>query len=643
MTRARASAWLACAIGIGALLLGVRRYYPFLSDDALISLRYADRLLQGHGLTWSDGQRVEGYSDLLWVLACAALGALGFDLVDAARIAGIAGAIVAIAAMAHFFAPRARGGFIAAAYGSLALGLAGPLAVWAIGGLEQPMLAGLLALGITRTWGLLEQDTPRLRDALVTGALLGLLALVRPDGALFPVAIASAAMAVRVSERRGVRPFVWLVLPGVAFACGQLLFRVLYYQDIVPNTAHAKLGGWRELHEMGLAYAADGLVSVSPLVVVAACGALASVRDRELRRRVLVCAVPLVAWLAYVVRIGGDIFPGHRHHVPTLVLVAFMGAAYVGSLSARIGRLDRAPSLAGRRFAYCAAGLVVGASGLALTWLEALQRKDPHNIDAREERWEWTCKRIAEAMGRAYRRDAPLAAVDPAGCFPYWSGLASLDMIGLNDRFIATHPPKVRWRYPLAHDLGHPAYVLQARPDIIVLCNALGNATGCYPSGVGITGDRSFHQDYRLVTFELPPEASAAPPRKPLTWQYWLRYADGPLGRRSTPNHIALPAHFFTASPRRVTFDDDGRASIRGGPGAPFRIEAVTVPAGRWRLAYEASAPIAEARIHGTDAPPLVVGPSDTFEADGGNVDIELDPTGCETRLYTMTLERAAL
>ena len=56
-------------------------YAPFISDDAFISLRYAERLLQGHGLTWTDGERVEGYTDLAWVLLTALLGALRIDLI----------------------------------------------------------------------------------------------------------------------------------------------------------------------------------------------------------------------------------------------------------------------------------------------------------------------------------------------------------------------------------------------------------------------------------------------------------------------------------------------------------------------------------------------------------------------------------
>ncbi|MGB3965886.1 MAG: hypothetical protein WBO45_04080, partial [Planctomycetota bacterium] len=79
--------WTALACGPGVVLLTLQAGWPapFFSDDAFISLRYAQRLLAGDGLTWTDGEAVEGYSNLLWVLATAGLGALGVDLVTAAR------------------------------------------------------------------------------------------------------------------------------------------------------------------------------------------------------------------------------------------------------------------------------------------------------------------------------------------------------------------------------------------------------------------------------------------------------------------------------------------------------------------------------------------------------------------------------
>ena len=61
---------LLLALAVACLVMRARGMLPFIADDAFISLRYARRLLDGHGLTWTDGQPVEGYSNLLWVLGC---------------------------------------------------------------------------------------------------------------------------------------------------------------------------------------------------------------------------------------------------------------------------------------------------------------------------------------------------------------------------------------------------------------------------------------------------------------------------------------------------------------------------------------------------------------------------------------------
>src|SRR5262245_6501132 len=59
----RTSTWLpvliVLVITVGALVIHAATYLPFISDDALISLRYSQRLLNGQGLTWTEGPRVE--------------------------------------------------------------------------------------------------------------------------------------------------------------------------------------------------------------------------------------------------------------------------------------------------------------------------------------------------------------------------------------------------------------------------------------------------------------------------------------------------------------------------------------------------------------------------------------------------------
>ena len=68
-----------------ALLVWLASVSWFLTDDAFISFRYVHNLLEGHGLVFNPGERVEGYSNFLWVLELAAIWrVLGVALEDAA-------------------------------------------------------------------------------------------------------------------------------------------------------------------------------------------------------------------------------------------------------------------------------------------------------------------------------------------------------------------------------------------------------------------------------------------------------------------------------------------------------------------------------------------------------------------------------
>ena len=91
---------LAALVAVASLmLLHAHVYASFLSDDALISLRYARRLVEGHGMTWTDGERVEGYTDLLWVLLVAAGARAHADCITAALALDHAGVLLAVAAV----------------------------------------------------------------------------------------------------------------------------------------------------------------------------------------------------------------------------------------------------------------------------------------------------------------------------------------------------------------------------------------------------------------------------------------------------------------------------------------------------------------------------------------------------------------
>jgi arabinofuranosyltransferase len=125
---------LAFAAGFGLVVWGAIWVGDFIEDDTLISLRYAERLLDGKGLTWNDGERVEGYSNLAWVLACAVLGALGADLILAARILAFSCWVATFGAL-FMFARCVRATWQGFGAASIAFGATASLSVWAMGAL----------------------------------------------------------------------------------------------------------------------------------------------------------------------------------------------------------------------------------------------------------------------------------------------------------------------------------------------------------------------------------------------------------------------------------------------------------------------------------------------------------------------------
>src|SRR5437870_1391519 len=60
-----------------SITIGGVRYWP-LVDDAMISMRYARNLADGHGLVWNaGGDHVEGYTNFGWTLLMGLFHAVG--------------------------------------------------------------------------------------------------------------------------------------------------------------------------------------------------------------------------------------------------------------------------------------------------------------------------------------------------------------------------------------------------------------------------------------------------------------------------------------------------------------------------------------------------------------------------------------
>ena len=282
-------------------------------DDSFISFRYAENFIGGHGLVYNVGERVEGYSNLLWTLLVALWMRLGTDPMRAAQAMGIASYLLLALLLAAWSLRRARAtGRMALPLAAIVVLIADDFHVWATGGLETMLFAlvGVAAILLTRL------PARPLRD-WGTGALLAMLALLRPDGLLYaPPALVSlwiATPSIGNATRR--RAVARAVVPLVVTLAVLVAWKLSFYGQLLPTAFYSKSAA-SPYYLQGLRYV--GLYLVKSWYLVPALIAVpwlarahaASAASERSDRLVFVATAAFLA--AYVLHSGGDFMFARR-------------------------------------------------------------------------------------------------------------------------------------------------------------------------------------------------------------------------------------------------------------------------------------------------------------------------------------------
>lgn len=427
--------------------VGCYYYYPFLSDDSLISLRYVQRFIEGKGLTWNDGHPVEGYSNLLWILMISLLAKLGMNLIFAARVLGIVCSVSTLAVICSYFKTKnIRKEYVFAAV--FLLVTTPCFTVWAIGGLEQPLYILLLTLILTEVSKIIN-DKNKARVYFLA-FWLGLLAITRPDGFLFTILTTLfLGVVFRKNRKDLIKVFILVGFIPALFLLGQLLFRYNFYGELVPNTAlvkvkitlhHVLRGGFYIFKAFfaTLLLSSLGLYSLFYLVY----------KKKNIFGFYLL--LNLAAWTVYIVTVGGDIFPAFRHYYVILVILIF---AIIFGLN---------------EIQFSFKTKIIKTGFIVVLLINSfIQPLIPDNRNAIDERWEFRGMKLGTILKNTFPKNT-LIAVTAAGCIPYSSELPTVDMLGLNDYYTPRHPPKNFGTGMLAHELGDADYVLGRNPDLII-------------------------------------------------------------------------------------------------------------------------------------------------------------------------------
>lgn len=454
-----------------------------LFDDAHITFRYARNLVEGNGLVWNIGERVEGYTNFLWTVLIAF--GVWFFQVDA-RWIGLVFALIAFAAnlvviarLARSVSSSIRPAVASMPFAALLLAVQDTFTEYGTTGLETGFASLLVNVGVLI---LVEKTT--VRASFVAGLVLILAVLTRPDHSLFyavgslvvfvthaPSVWRARAEGARAMWRAGLSSMIAYAAPFTIYLA-YLAWKLSYYGSIVPNTYYAKsanLSYWVQGDIYGRVFLAQShFWIVLPVFLVVMPFAY---RASEPARRFVLFALPsTIAYAIYVAKVGGDFMHG-RFYVTLLPLVV-------------VGALLAPDVFAGR------AMFKVLTPGVALaSFVFVIGNALPFFVDEKGRwmiRWHIVDERLVYpisdydpltvdhpsyfagmSLGRLEERGIrPSVASTGIGLIGYHSRLELLDLLGLTDAHIAHQKLATRTR-PGHEKFAERKYVKKRAPHFI--------------------------------------------------------------------------------------------------------------------------------------------------------------------------------
>jgi hypothetical protein len=338
-------------------------------DDANIFFVYARNVSAWEGFVFNPGgERVEGFTSLLWVL----ISAVATSIFGHPEFALLAFNVLLVSLA------------LAACLRDLPVGWASALVILVVGSIsyivwhtvslmETALWSALLTVAVLMGAGRGLGRTESARFA----CMAALLVLTRPEAFVWvPVLIGTAYFSRSAGEKYSAA-LRFNVPAALAFAvtAGLLtIFRLVYFGFPLPNTYYAKLSPSvvYRLAE-GMKYLASFIVS-SPIVMAATVAVLASIahllNDRMRDRRTLALTLAAATGLVLPVLTGGDHFDGYRFYQPIYPVLVLTLLNFIRTVMPRYIPVSAAARVNSRvKLVAAAAALGTAVVSQTVTWL----------------------------------------------------------------------------------------------------------------------------------------------------------------------------------------------------------------------------------------------------------------------------------
>jgi arabinofuranosyltransferase len=449
-----------------ALLLAGLYFYNYMPDDTFITLRYARNVARGDGFVFNPGERLEGYSNFLWLIILVLAAKTGLPLIVASRVlsllCSIATLTLTFVAAGHAARKTGWGDWntsLAAGLPAILLASSAPFLTWSLSGTEIPLYTALLLLGFV----FLRDD----RGLGPVFAIFGLLGLVRPEGLLFY----GLAWIILLIHRRNKKE-VLLGGTGILllFYAPYLTWKWFYFGSLLPNTFYAKTGPLQIMLSNGAGYLGGFFASFGYLLLPAA---LLTGKQLLRERTSFYALIFILAHWTAILFLGGDWMPNYRLLLPTLPLILItVSDGVIAACSRKAGpTIDGVIAACSRKAGPTidqTRGNPVPLVALMLVLLVIL----PGSIRYERLQGERLMVRVFARLGqRLYEMLPPQTSLGlgSTGAIGYHTDMKIVDILGLTEKHIA------RKGHIVASQPGHMktdgAYVLSRKPDLLLLGN----------------------------------------------------------------------------------------------------------------------------------------------------------------------------
>ncbi|MEW6195948.1 MAG: tetratricopeptide repeat protein [Bacteroidota bacterium] len=301
---------------------------PHIQDDSYITFRYVKNFINGDGLTFNAGEHVEGFSSLLWVLILSFTTLLGYEIVSTAQLLGVLfGALVVILLL-----PFSKLIFrnmnnddekinpVFTIIPTSMLAFNGAFQYWAISGMETTLFVLLITAAL---YFYFSQKNDR--HFFLSSFLFMLSSLARPEANLvFAIVLihlfinstkinTGEKVVKKIFSKKNIFFSIIYLLPNLVY----LIFRLIYYGYLLPNTFYAKTGLSIEYIATGIDYTIDfmktymlwGLIYLAPVYLIF---------KKKLKGDLLLLFIIILSYTSYVIFVGGDVLPIYRFFLPVL-------------------------------------------------------------------------------------------------------------------------------------------------------------------------------------------------------------------------------------------------------------------------------------------------------------------------------------